>query len=308
MNQPFRGLITPLATPLALSNHPEPSLDVEGLERLIDHVIAGGVSGIFVLGSTGEFSSLGREVRQEIIRRACAYANHRVPVLAAITDTSITETLRLADTAVEAAAEAVVLAAPYYFEHSQDDLLRYLEQITKRLSLPLFLYNIPHLTKTSFDPETVRRAADLPGVVGLKDSTGDLKYLDKTLEQLRDRPQFSILIGPEEMLLECMKRGAHGGVCGGSNLNPKLFVDLYNAIVNGDMQRAEALQEAVLQMSGALYHTGFAGSSYLRGIKAALALAGLCRAEPAPPYAPFSAEEYARVAAAYRTLNFNPAS
>jgi len=308
MNVPFCGLITPLATPLALSNQMEPSLDAAALERLIEHVINGGISGIFVLGSTGEFSSLGREMRQEIIRRSCAYANRRVPVLAAITDTAISETLRLADTAVEAGADAVVLAAPYYFQHSQDDLLRYLEQITGRLSLPLFLYNIPHLTKTSFEPETVRRAADLPGVVGLKDSTGDLKYLDNTLDLLRDRPQFSVLIGPEEILLECMKRGAHGGVCGGSNLNPKLFVSLYDAIVRGDMQQAEALQETVLKSSGALYHTGFPGSSYLRGIKAALSLAGLCRPEPAPPYTPFSAEEYARIAEAYRTLQLNPVS
>ncbi len=298
---PLRGLITPLATPFALSDQAEPSLDVLALERLIEHVINGGVTGIFLLGSTGEFSSLGREMRQEIIRRACIHVNRRVPVLAAITDTAIAETLRLADTAAEAGADAVVLAAPYYFQHSQDDLLRYLEQITARLTLPLFLYNIPHLTKTSFDPETVRRAADMPGVVGLKDSTGDLKYLDKTIEHLRDRPQFSILIGPEEMLLDAMQRGAHGGVCGGSNLYPKLFVDLYNAIVRGDMKHAEALQHAVQQMNRALYHTGFPGSSYLRGIKAALALAGLCRPEPAPPYTPFSAAEYALLEEGYRT-------
>jgi 4-hydroxy-tetrahydrodipicolinate synthase len=308
MNQPLRGLITPLATPLALSDSTEPSLDISGLERLIEHVVDGGVNGLFLLGSTGEFSSLGREMRQEIIRRACTQVNRRIPVLASITDTSISETLRMADTAVEAGADAVVLAAPYYFQHSQDDLLRYLELITARLSLPLFLYNIPHLTKTSFDPETVRRAADLRGVVGLKDSTGDLKYLDKTVELLRDRPQFSILIGPEEMLLECMKRGAMGGVCGGSNLNPQLFVDLYNAIVRGDMKEAEALQETVQRMDRALYSTGFPGGSYLRGIKAALGFAGLCRPEPAPPYAPFSAEEYAQVEAGYRTLNFKPVS
>src|ERR1017187_2358517 len=138
MNQPLRGLITPLATPLALSGRAEPTLDVPGLERLIEHVIDGGVTGIFLLGSTGEFSSLGREMRQEIIRRACAHVNRRVPVLACITDTSISETLRLAGTAVEVGADAVVLAAPYYFEHSQDDLFRYLEQITERLALPLF--------------------------------------------------------------------------------------------------------------------------------------------------------------------------
>jgi len=302
MNLPLRGLITPLATPLALSSQPQPSLDVPGLERLLEHVIKGGVNGIFLLGSTGEFSSLGREMRQEVIRRGCAQVSRRVPVLAAITDTAISESLRLADIATEAGADALVLAAPYYFQHSQDDLLRYLEQITKRLSLPLFLYNIPHLTKTSFEPETVRRAADLAGVVGLKDSTGDLKYLDQTVKLLRDRPQFGVLIGPEEMLLECMKRGAIGGVCGGSNLHPKLFVELYNAIVRGDMKQAESLQQTVERMNRALYHTGFPGSSYLRGIKAALALAGICRPEPAPPYAPFSDAEYALLEEGYRTL------
>jgi dihydrodipicolinate synthase/N-acetylneuraminate lyase len=301
MNLPLRGLITPLATPLAASNRPEPALDAAALERLIDHVIDGGVTALFLLGSTGEFSSLGREMRQEIIRRACTHVDRRVPVLAAITDTAITESLLLADTAVESGADALVLAPPYYFEHSQDDLLRYLEQITAKITLPLFLYNIPHLTKTSFDPETVRRAADLPGVVGLKDSTGNLKYLDKTVALLRDRPEFSILIGPEEMLLECMKRGAIGGVCGGSNLNPRLFVDLYNAIVSGDMKQAEVLQETVQRMSRALYQVGFPGGSYLRGIKAALALAGLCRPEPAPPYAPFSDAEYALLEEGYRT-------
>jgi dihydrodipicolinate synthase/N-acetylneuraminate lyase len=308
MNLPLRGLITPLATPLALTNQAEPSLDIAGLERLLEHVVNGGVHGIFLLGSTGEFCSLGREIRTEIIRRACTQVNRRVPVLAAITDTAISETLRLADTAVEAGADALVLAPPYYFEHSQDDLLRYLERITAKISLPLFLYNIPHLTKTSFDPETVRRTADLPGVVGLKDSTGDLKYLEKTVEQMRDRPDFSILIGPEEMLLESMKRGAIGGVCGGSNLNPRLLVALYNAIFLGDTERAEDLQEEVQQMNRALYHTGFAGSSYLRGIKAALALAGICRPEPAPPFAPFSHEEYALVEKGYRTLNLKSIS
>lgn len=302
MQLPLRGIITPLATPLALSNEAEPSLDVLGLERLIEHVLAGGVNGLFLLGTTGEFTSLGRETRQEIIRRTCAQVNRRVPVLAGISDTAISETLRLADTAVEAGADAVVLAAPYYFQHSQDDLLRYLELVTKRLSLPLFLYNIPHLTKTSFDPETVRRAADFPGIVGLKDSTGDLQYLEKTVALLRDRPGFSVLIGPEDMLVECMKRGAIGGVCGGSNLNPALFVELYNAIVRADPKCTAELQAKVEESSRALYRVGFPGGSYLRGIKAALALAGLCNPEPAPPFAPFSAEECAQIEKGYRSL------
>jgi 2-dehydro-3-deoxy-D-pentonate aldolase len=302
MQLPLRGIITPLATPLSLSNPAEPSLDVLGLERLIEHVLSGGVNGVFPLGTTGEFTSLGRELRQDIIRRTCTQVNRRVPVLAGISDTAVSETFRLADTALEAGADALVLAAPYYFQHSQDDLLRYLELVTKRISLPLFLYNIPHLTKTSFEPETVRRAADFPGVVGLKDSTGDLQYLEKTVALLRDRPGFSILIGPEEMLVECMKRGAIGGVCGGSNLNPALFVGLYDAIVRGDEKCAAELQAQVERSSRALYRVGFPGSSYLRGIKAALSLAGLCGPDPAPPFAPFTAAEFAQVEQGYRSL------
>lgn len=301
MNLPLRGLITPLATPLEVSDSAAPSLDVFALEKLIDHVIDGGVHGIFLLGSTGEFSSLGREMRQEIIRRCCAHVNGRVPVLASITDTAMAETLRLADTAVEAGADAVVLAAPYYFQHSQDDLLWYLERITPALALPLFLYNIPHLTKTSYSPETVRKAADLPGVIGLKDSTGDIKYLEQVLGLMCDRPGFTVLIGPEEMLADAMKRGAHGGVCGGSNLDPRLLVELYESLANGDA-RAEELQERVRQMGEALYHVGFHGSSYLRGLKASLALAGLCRPEPAPPHVPFSRDEYAELERRYRSL------
>src|ERR1700678_3129025 len=104
------------------------------------------------------------------------------------------------------------------------------------------------------------------------------------------------------MLVECMKRGAHGGVCGGSNLDPHLFVDLYDAIVRGDTNSARILQETVQESSERLYRVGFPGGSYLRGIKAALALAGLCRPEPAPPYEPFSADEYALLEKGYRSL------
>jgi 4-hydroxy-tetrahydrodipicolinate synthase len=292
---PLRGIITPLVTPFAESNRAEPSLDGAALERLLEHVIAGGVNGIFLLGTTGEFASIDRELREELIRQTSTIVNRRIPVLASITDTALSDTLRLADAATDAGADALVLAAPYYFLHSQDDLLRYLELVTERISLPLFLYNIPHLTKTSYEPSTVRRAADMPGIVGLKDSTGDLNYLDRTMAALQDRPGFTVLIGPEELLVESMKRGTHGGVCGGSNLKPALFVELYNAIVRGDEQCAAELQERIAEMGRLLYKVGAPGGSYMRGIKAALSLEGLCRPECAPPFAPFTEAEYERI-------------
>jgi 4-hydroxy-tetrahydrodipicolinate synthase len=302
MQLPLRGIVTPLATPLAQSKQAEPVLDAQALDGLIDHVITGGVHGIFLLGTTGESSSLSREMRQEIVHRACAKVQVRVPVLVSISDNAISESLRMAETAVEAGADALVLAAPCYFQNSQDDLFRYVSEIAARVTLPLFLYNIPHLTKNSFEPETVRLASELPGVVGLKDSTGDLGYLERTVELMRGRPGFSILTGPEEILVDCMRRGAIGGVSGGSNLNPELFAALYNSVMAGDTARAEELQQKVNRISTALYRVGFPGSSYLRGLKAALEVAGLCRAQPAPPYFPLSAEEQAQLEQNYRAL------
>jgi dihydrodipicolinate synthase/N-acetylneuraminate lyase len=299
MHTPLRGIVTPLVTPLAGAG---PFLDVPALERIVEHVISGGVSGIFLLGTTGEFSSLSRDVRQEIIHRTCAQVNGRVPVLVNIGDTAFAETTKLAETAEQAGADAVVILPPFYFQNSQDDLFRYIEEVVTRVSLPLFLYNIPHLTKNSFEPEMVGRAAELPGVVGLKDSTGDLAYLERVMEVLAGRPDFSVLIGPEELLADAMQRGATGGVCGGSNLFPRVFVDLYEAIEAKQDNRVAQLQQRVKRMGEMLYRTGFSGSAYLRGIKASMSLAGLCGAEPALPNFAFSGDEFRQLEHRYRTL------
>ncbi len=136
----------------------------------------------------------------------------------------------------------------------------------------------------------------------MKDSTGNIAYLEKTVELLKDKPGFNILMGPEEMLLQAMNLGAHGGVSGGSNLNPKLLVQLYDAIAAGSGEAKVRLQEQVVHMGRAIFRTGAPGGSYLRGLKAALGFAGLCRPEPAPPFIPFTADEYAAVEKGYSTL------
>lgn len=299
MQIPLRGIVTPLITPLAGA---VPDLDASALERVVEHVISGGVSGIFLLGTTGEFTSLGREVRQEVVRRTCAQVSRRVPVLVNIGDTAMAETMKLAETAEDAGADAVVLLPPFYFQNSQEDLLRYICRVAARVTLPLFLYNIPLLTKNSFEPETVRRAAELPSVVGLKDSTGDLCYLERVMELVRGRPEFSVLIGPEELLLEGMRRGASGGVCGGSNLFPQVFVELYKAIEARQEARAAQLQGEVKRMGEMLYRIGYEGSAYLRGIKTSMSLAGLCRAELALPNFAFSDQEFKQLEQRYRTM------
>ena len=169
---PIQGIIPPLVTPL-LNND---VLDVEGLERLIEHTIFGGVHGIFILGTTGEFASLSYKLRKKLIEQTCQLVNGRVPVLVGITDSAFTESLNLAKIAANCGADAVVLAPPYYFAAGQPELLEYLQRIMMQMPLPLFLYNMPSHTKVMFAPETVKAAAEIPGIIGMKDSSSDLVY------------------------------------------------------------------------------------------------------------------------------------
>jgi dihydrodipicolinate synthase/N-acetylneuraminate lyase len=297
LEAPLRGIITPLVTPLVRG-----AIDLDGLERLIDYVIAGGVNGIFVLGTTGEGPSLSYSLREEMIRQTCRFAKGRVPVLVSVSDTVLVESERVAEIAADAGADAAVLAPPYYFQYSQSDLTRYVELAAFRFALPIFLYNIPQMTKVAFDVETVARAARIPGVLGLKDSSHDLAYLARVIEAVKPHPDFSVLTGPEEILLDAMRAGSHGGVCGGSNLSPVLFHNLYAAASAENWEVAERYQATVLSYSNALYNTGFPGTGYLRGLKCALELTGLCRAEFAPPLTKFTAAEYCALAEAFHAL------
>ena len=154
----INGVIPPLITPLADRD----TLDLEGLERLIERLIAGGVSGLFALGTTGEAPSMSYRLRRELIERVCAQVDGRVPVLAGVTDTAFVESVALAKVAAEAGAAALVLTTPYYFPAGQTELTDYIGHFVPELPLPLMLYNMPALTKVWFEIDTLRRLAENP--------------------------------------------------------------------------------------------------------------------------------------------------
>jgi 4-hydroxy-tetrahydrodipicolinate synthase len=170
MTTTYAGIIPPLVTPLTGRD----ALDVAGLEKLVEHVIAGGVSGIFILGTTGEGPSLSYRLRRELIERACKLVRRRVRVLVGITDTAFVESVNVAQWAAEAGADAVVLAPPYYLPEGQPELREYLDCLVPELPLPLFLYNMPALTKVQYELDTLRHAMENPRIIGLKDSSGNM--------------------------------------------------------------------------------------------------------------------------------------
>ncbi len=284
---PLRGIIPPMVTPLIDRD----ALDEQAVERLSEKMIAAGVSGLFTLGTTGEAAGLSYRVRDEMVQRACCAAGGRVPVLVNITDTSMVESLKFAERAAKAGAAALVTGPPYYFALTQSELLRYLERLTAELPLPLYLYNYPAMMKTEFSPETIAIAADYPNVCGLKDSSGDLGYLAAVIRKFEHRPDFAIFCGPEEQLAEAVSMGAHGGVTGGANLWPELYVSLYKAAAAGDKIEAGTLQATILHLSAHVYHLSRAGSSYIRGLKCAMSILGYCRNVLADPFQPYGAEE-----------------
>ena len=294
----LRGIVTPLITPLAAPG----KLDEASLERLVEHVIAGGVRGIFVLGTTGEGPSLGAAVRREVIRRVAVQAAGRVAVMAGITDTSLDESIDLACFAAKAGAHAVVHAGPGYFAVSQPELLRYTEELVSRLPLPLYIYNMPGCMHLSFSVNTIVEAAKLPGVAGFKDSSGDMQYLHKVIAAMRGRPDFGIFIGPEEMMGEAVLLGATGGVNGGSNLFPRLYVKMYEAASRGEAAEVSRLHRVVIAISSGVYSAGTYASSYLKGIKCAAHALGLIGPALAWPYEPFSDAEAAAMRGRVETL------
>lgn len=290
MTQPmFSGLIPPMITPMRSRDR----LDVEGLGRLVEHLIQGGVHGLFVLGTTGEAPSLSHRLQQEVVSRTVAFVAGRRPVLVGITDTSFVETVRLAEHAHKVGAAGLVLSTPYYFPAGQTELKYYVDELIPELPLPVMLYNIPSLTKVWFEIETLQELSEHTKVVGLKDSSGDLAYFERAVGLKKLRPEWSIMIGPEALLAKSLALGGDGGVAGGANLYPNLFVSLYESYRRGDLVW-ESLHRQIEGLQG-IYDIGKYASRFIKGTKCGVSLLGICDDFLADPFHRFRPEDRLRV-------------
>jgi dihydrodipicolinate synthase/N-acetylneuraminate lyase len=288
MKHPLSGIVPPMITPL----RDRDELDVPGLERLVEHILAGGVTGLFILGTTGEGPSLSYRLRREFIERTCQQVNRRVPVLVGITDTAFVESVNVARAAADSGADAVVLAPPYYLPEAQPELQEYLDHLVPELPLPLYIYNMPALTKVSIEAETIRRAMDNPRIIGLKDSSGDLNYFKGAADLIKQhRPDWPLLVGPEEKLFATLQLGGNGGVSGGANLFPKLYVKVVEAHRAGDLARAGELQKQIQRVSDSFYRIGKYSSSIIKGIKCVANTMGICNDFMAEPFHKFRTSE-----------------
>jgi dihydrodipicolinate synthase/N-acetylneuraminate lyase len=287
----FHGIVPPLVTPLIAAD----TLDVAGLERLVEHVVGGGVHGLFVLGTTGEGPSLSTAVQKELVGRVVKLVAGRVPVLVGISDASLTESVALATCAAECGADAVVAAPPYYFPAGQEPLVRWGRELADRVPLPLLLYNMPEMTKHVLEADTIRRLADCRNIVGVKDSGGDLGYFADVVRVAQAaRHDWSLFVGPELLLPEACGLGGHGAIPGGANIMPRLFADLYDAVRADDPARVKSLLGQARQLAK-LYEVGHMPGRIVVGIKTALAALGICQDAVASSFERFGAEQHRQV-------------
>jgi len=286
----LRGLIPPMVTPVQVDG----GLDLSAVGRLVEHMIAGGVRGIFVLGTCGEGAALSYRKRYQLVESVCEAARGRVPVLVSVSDTSYEEAMDLAEHAYASGAAAIVSTGPFFLPVPMGHLEIYFERLAEESRLPLVLYNMPGCTKFSLDPSMVARLAQNSKIIGIKDSSGDLKYVEQ-LVQAVSAYDFPVLIGPEEILVPAMRLGAVGGVHGGGVLFPAVYATRIAAFAAGNMQLAMRADDFVQRFSKQIFPTATGRMAVIESMKQGLAVMGLCQPWVLSPLQPLEGEHRQRI-------------
>ncbi len=281
MNVQFEGIFTPTVTPLDEKEHVDELGFVNQLNRLIDN----GVHGIYLLGTSGEFTTLTNTERERAMDIAVNAVSGRVPIICGVMDTSTQRVIQNIEIAEQFGVTAVAATPGYYYPSTSDtDLIEFYEAVATSTELPLLIYNIPSTVKTAIKPEiVVELAKRCDNIVGIKDSSGDWSNCLTLLTLLGDEPNFSILLGSHTALGAALLFGADGGVISISNVAPKESVALYNAGKARDIDEVQRLQKWLLRLSQ-LYRYGQGVS----GMKTCLEILRVCQAYTTSPLLPLS--------------------
>jgi 4-hydroxy-tetrahydrodipicolinate synthase len=281
----IRGIIPPVATPMQANE----DLDLPRLKWFLDHQIKSGVHGIFVLGTNSEFYALDEREKQEVIATAVAHVNKRVPVYAGTGAETTREAVRLTRMAEREGVDGVSVITPYFILPSQQEIYNHYRRIAESTSLPVILYNNPSTCAgLKIDVETLARLAEIPNILGVKDSSGDLQ---NTLEYIRVAPErFAVMQGRDTLIYPALLFGAKGAVPATANIAPAILVEIYEAYQRGDHAAAKAAQLRLNPIRMTLTLGTAPG-----GVKAALNLMGMSIGPSRSPIAPLPPDKLAKM-------------
>jgi 4-hydroxy-tetrahydrodipicolinate synthase len=274
----FSGTFTALVTPFKNGE-----VDVEALEGLVEFQVRQGVTGLVPCGTTGETPALTEEEDRLVVETVVRVADGRAPVIAGTGSNSTDMAIKYTRMAEKAGADGSLQVAPYYNKPTQEGLFRHFSTIAESTSLPLILYNIPGRTSVTLSAETTARLAEIPNIVGIKDSTLSMNMVSDMKRLCGD--DFTILSGDDPMTLPMMSLGGKGVISVASNVAPAAVSEMVKALNSDDFERARELHYELLPLFRALFL-----ETNPIPVKAAASLLGLCSDEMRLPLVPMSGE------------------
>lgn len=285
------GSLVAIVTPM----HPDGSLDLPALHKLLDWHVESGTSGIVVVGTTGESPTVDVDEHCTLIKTTVDHIGKRVKVIAGTGANSTAEAIELTRFALEVGADACLSVAPYYNKPTQDGLYRHFRAIAEAVELPLILYNVPGRAVSDIGPETVLRLAQVSGIIGLKDATSDLVRHVDMLRRLPGDRDFSFLSGNDDTALAYILLGGDGVISVTANVAPRPMALMCKAALAGNLADARALNNQLMPL-----HTRLFVESNPIPVKWALAEMGRIESGIRLPLTPLDAKFHDTVRAALR--------
>ncbi len=261
-----RGIIPAVITPLTA----EEKFNEKAMRKLVNYLIDGGVHGLFITGTTGEFYGLTPEEKREIIQITMDEVKGRVPVYAGTNGITTRESIMLTQLAEECKVDAVSVLTPMFVTPNQDQLYKHYKDIAASTSLPVILYNNPPKTGVNLAPATVAKLAEIPNIVSIKDSSGDLTLTAEYIRLTQGREDFSVLMGRDTLIYGALLYGATGSIASCANVAPRLCADIYEKYMAGDLAGALKAQFALAPL-----RIAFSIGTFPAVIKESLILLGI---------------------------------
>ena len=271
----WRGIVPAMITPFTDKGE----VDVEGVKRLTDYLIEGGVHGLLALGSTGEYYSLTDDQKEVFVETVVSQTKKRVPIYTGASSSSLETAISSVNKLYQWEVDAAVIIPPSFFTYSQEELIEYYTSIARNSPLPIFIYNIPARAGVNMEIPTLEKLSQEENILGIKDTTVDMARFMELLFHFRQRNDFSLFQGSELLLASSFIFGGDGAISALANIDPKLHVDIYQAAVNKDVEKAYQLQEKMnflFTIFSAAGDPGLSINNFLLGIKIALNLLGIC--------------------------------
>ncbi|WMW79015.1 4-hydroxy-tetrahydrodipicolinate synthase [Undibacterium cyanobacteriorum] len=243
----IQGSLVAIVTPM----HPDGSLDVPSLKKLIDWHIAEGTDGIVIVGTTGESPTVSVEEHCELIRIAVEHTAKRIPIIAGSGGNSTAEAIALTRFAKEAGADASLQVVPYYNRPTQEGMYQHFKTIAEAVDIPIILYNVPGRSVADMSNETMLRLSKVPGIIGVKEASGNIA---RDIELLRMVPEsFAIYSGDDATAIALMALGGKGNISVTANVAPRAMHEMCKAAMNGDLATAKAINNKLLSLHAKLF-------------------------------------------------------